>query len=166
MYYWYLLTFITLLGALFVILAKNPMYSVISLVFTLFCISVHYLLLNAQFLFVVNIAVYAGAIMVLFLFVIMMLDLRKNLPDSKSKLVKIGGMCTGLALMVLFYLILRRNEFAPNPSADSQIGMVGNLGQVLFDEYLLPFELISILFFVAMVGAVMLGKREEGERNF
>jgi NADH-quinone oxidoreductase subunit J len=166
MYYWYLLTFITLLGALFVILAKNPMYSVISLVFTLFCISVHYLLLNAQFLFVVNIAVYAGAIMVLFLFVIMMLDLRKNLPDSKSKITKIGGMFTGITFLTILFLILKSNQFAPNPEASSQIGMVGNLGQVLFTEYLLPFELISILFFVAMVGAVMLGKREEGERNF
>jgi NADH-quinone oxidoreductase subunit J len=166
MYYWYLLTFITLLGALFVILAKNPIYSVVSLVFTLFCISVHYLLLNAQFLFVVNIAVYAGAIMVLFLFVIMMLDLRKNLPDSKSKMVKLGGGFVGIALLSTLFVILRKNEFAPNPEADSQIGLVGNLGQVLFTQYLLPFELISILFFVAMVGAVMLGKREEGERNF
>ena len=67
---------------------------------------------------------------------------------------------------MILLAVLRKNEFAPNPTADSQIGLVGNLGKVLFNEYLLPFELISILFFVAMVGAVMLGKREAGERNF
>lgn len=166
MYHWYLLTAITLIGALFVILAKNPMYSVLSLVFTLFCISLHYLFLNAQFLFVVNIAVYAGAIMVLFLFVIMMLDLRRDLPDSKSKLVKIGGGITAAFLLAVMALILRKNEFAPNATADSQVGLVENLGMTLFSQYLLPFELISILFFVAMVGAVLLGKREAGERNF
>jgi NADH-quinone oxidoreductase subunit J len=166
MFHWYLLTAITLIGALFVILTKNPMYSVLSLVFTLFCISLHYLFLNAQFLFVVNIAVYAGAIMVLFLFVIMMLDLRRNLPDSKSKLVKIGGGVTAAVLLAVMILILRKNEFAPNATADSQVGLVENLGLSLFSQYLLPFELITILFFVAMVGAVLLGKREAGERNF
>ncbi len=166
MIHWYILTALTLTGALFVILAKNPIYSVLSLVFTLFCISLHYLMLNAQFLFVVNIAVYAGAIMVLFLFVIMMLDLRKNLPDSKSLVTKIGGGFTALALLSVLLLLLSKNEFAPNPTADSQIGLVGNLGMVLFNQYLLPFELISMLFFVAMVGAILLGKREAGERNF
>lgn len=166
MAYWYFLTALTLLSALMVILSKNPIHSVLYLVFTFFCISGHYVLLNAQFLMVVNIIVYAGAIMVLFLFVIMMLDLRKNLPDSKSNLTKIAGVVTGGTLIVILFAVLRKNEFAPNPTADSQIGLVGNLGQVLFNEYLLPFELISILFFVAMVGAVMLGKREAGERNF
>ena len=166
MVYWYFLTALTLLSALMVILSKNPIHSVLYLVFTFFCISGHYVLLNAQFLMVVNIIVYAGAIMVLFLFVIMMLDLRKNLPDSKSNLTKIAGVVTGGTLIVILLAVLRKNEFAPNPSVDSQIGLVGNLGKVLFNEYLLPFELISILFFVAMVGAVMLGKREAGERNF
>lgn len=166
MAYWYFLTALTLLSALMVILSKNPIHSVLYLVFTFFCISGHYVLLNAQFLMVVNIIVYAGAIMVLFLFVIMMLDLRKNLPDSKTNLTKIAGVITGGTLMVIIFAIFRKNEFAPNPNTDSQIGLVGNLGKVLFSEYLLPFELISILFFVAMVGAVMLGKREAGERNF
>ncbi len=166
MAYWYFLTALTLLSALMVIISKNPIHSVLYLVFTFFCISGHYVLLNAQFLMVVNIIVYAGAIMVLFLFVIMMLDLRKNVPDSKSNLTKIAGVVTGGTLLIILLAILLKNEFAPNPSADSQIGLVGNLGTVLFSEYLLPFELISILFFVAMVGAVMLGKREAGERNF
>jgi NADH-quinone oxidoreductase subunit J len=166
MAYWYFLTALTILSGLMVVISKNPIHSVLYLVFTFFCISGHYVLLNAQFLMVVNIIVYAGAIMVLFLFVIMMLDLRKNQPDSKSNLTKIAGAILGGTFLVVLIAILRNNEFAPNPNIDTQIGMVENLGKVLFSQYLLPFELISILFFVAMVGAVMLGKREAGERNF
>jgi NADH-quinone oxidoreductase subunit J len=166
MIYWYILVALTLAGALTVILVKNPIYSVLALVFTFICISVHYLLLNAQFLFAVNIVVYMGAIMVLFLYTIMMLDLRKNMPESKARWVKIGGIATGVAFLVILVLVLKNNNWAPNPTVDTQIGLVNNLGQVLYTKYLLPFELVTVLFFVAMVGAVMLGKREAGERNF
>ena len=106
--------------------------------------------------------------MVLFLFVIMMFDLKKNQPESKSSLTKLAGSVVAGTLLVLFVAILRKNNL-PVPSEvnfKSQTGMVETLGKMLYSEYLLPFELISILFFVAMVGAVMLGKREAGERNF
>ena len=154
-----------------VVFAKNPIHSVLYLVFTFFCISGHYVLLNAQFLMAVNIIVYAGAIMVLFLFVIMMLDLRKNMPESKTSLVKLAGSVVSGTLLVILVAAFHKNNL-PAPSAEntanftSQTGMVENLGKVLYSEYLLPFELVSILFFVAMVGAVLLGKREAGERNF
>lgn len=151
-----------------VVLAKNPIHSVLYLVFTFFCISGHYVLLNAQFLMAVNIIVYAGAIMVLFLFVIMMFDLRKNQPESKSNLTKLAGSIVAGSLLVVLIALVRQNNFM-TPQAEgfvSQTGMVENLGKVLYSEYLLPFELVSILFFVAMVGAVLLGKREAGERNF
>ncbi|MHA8095065.1 NADH-quinone oxidoreductase subunit J family protein [Aquirufa lenticrescens] len=165
---WYFLSGLTLLSALMVVLAKNPIHSVLYLVFTFFCISGHYVLLNAQFLMAVNIIVYAGAIMVLFLFVIMMFDLRKNQPESKSNLTKLAGSVVAGSLLVVLIALVRQNNFQ-TPLAEgfvSQTGMVENLGKVLYSEYLLPFELVSILFFVAMVGAVLLGKREAGERNF
>jgi NADH-quinone oxidoreductase subunit J len=165
---WYFLSGLTLLSALMVVLAKNPIHSVLYLVFTFFCISGHYVLLNAQFLMAVNIIVYAGAIMVLFLFVIMMFDLRKNQPESKSNLTKLAGSLVAGSLLVVLIALVRQNNFM-TPKAEgfvSQTGMVENLGKVLYSEYLLPFELVSILFFVAMVGAVLLGKREAGERNF
>ncbi len=98
---WYFLSALTLLSALMVVFAKNPIHSVLYLVFTFFCISGHYVLLNAQFLMAVNIIVYAGAIMVLFLFVIMMLDLRKNMPESKSSLVKLAGSVAAGTLLVI-----------------------------------------------------------------
>jgi NADH-quinone oxidoreductase subunit J len=165
---WYFLSGLTLLSALMVVLAKNPIHSVLYLVFTFFCISGHYVLLNAQFLMAVNIIVYAGAIMVLFLFVIMMFDLRKNQPESKSNLTKLAGSVVAGSLLVVLIALVRQNNFM-TPQVEgfvSQTGMVENLGKVLYSEYLLPFELVSILFFVAMVGAVLLGKREAGERNF
>ncbi len=165
---WYFLSGLTLLAALMVVLAKNPIHSVLYLVFTFFCISGHYVLLNAQFLMAVNIIVYAGAIMVLFLFVIMMFDLRKNQPESKSNLTKLAGSVVAGSLLVVLIALVRQNNFM-SPKIEgfnSQTGMVENLGKVLYSEYLLPFELVSILFFVAMVGAVLLGKREAGERNF
>jgi NADH-quinone oxidoreductase subunit J len=165
---WYFLSGLTLLSALMVVLAKNPIHSVLYLVFTFFCISGHYVLLNAQFLMAVNIIVYAGAIMVLFLFVIMMFDLRKNQPESKSNLTKLAGSVVAGSLLVVLIALIRQNNFMTPKSEGfiSQTGMVENLGKVLYSEYLLPFELVSILFFVAMVGAVLLGKREAGERNF
>lgn len=165
---WYFLSGLTLLSALMVVLAKNPIHSVLYLVFTFFCISGHYVLLNAQFLMAVNIIVYAGAIMVLFLFVIMMFDLRKNQPESKSNLTKLAGSVVAGSLLVVLIALVRQNNMIPPRATGfaSQTGMVENLGKVLYSEYLLPFELVSILFFVAMVGAVLLGKREAGERNF
>ncbi|MEY4610106.1 MAG: hypothetical protein RL246_425 [Bacteroidota bacterium] len=165
---WYFLSGLTLLSALMVVFARNPIHSVLYLVFTFFCISGHYVLLNAQFLMAVNIIVYAGAIMVLFLFVIMMLDLKRNQPESKSSLTKLAGSIVAGSLLVIIIALVRQNNL-PAPSESTFVaktGMVENLGQLLYTEYLLPFELISILFFVAMVGAVMLGKREAGERNF
>jgi len=165
---WYFLSGLTLLSALMVVLAKNPIHSVLYLVFTFFCISGHYVLLNAQFLMAVNIIVYAGAIMVLFLFVIMMFDLRKNQPESKSNLTKLAGSVVAGSLLVVLIALVRQNNINTPPLEGfvSQTGMVETLGKVLYSEYLLPFELVSILFFVAMVGAVLLGKREAGERNF
>jgi NADH-quinone oxidoreductase subunit J len=166
---WYFLTALTLLSALMTIIAKNPIHSVLYLVFTFFCISGHYVLLNAQFLMAVNIIVYAGAIMVLFLFVIMMLDLRKNMPDSKSNLTKLAGAILGGTLLVIFIGTMRKASFNQANILEnytSQTGMVESLGKILYRDYILPFELVSVLFFVAMVGAVMLGKREAGERNF
>ncbi|MBB6001824.1 NADH-quinone oxidoreductase subunit J [Arcicella rosea] len=166
MNFWYFLTALTLLSASMVILSKNPIHSVLYLVFTFFCISGHYVLLNAQFLMAVNIVVYAGAIMVLFLFVIMMMDLSKNSPDSKSTLTKLAGAILGGTLLVILIAASRKVDLKDVKPIDAQTGMVEGLGQILYRDYVLPFELVSILFFVAMVGAVMLGKREAGERNF
>src|ERR1043166_7220310 len=101
-YLFYLLSFLAIMFALMVVLSKNPIHSVLYLVLTFFAIAGHYVLLNAQFLAAVHIIVYAGAIMVLFLFVIMLLNLNKETEPHKSTLLKIAAtICSGLLLVVL-----------------------------------------------------------------
>ena len=162
------LTFVALLSALGVVLAKNPVHSVLFLILTFFTLSGHYLLLNAQFLAAVNIIVYAGAIMVLFLFVIMFLNLNEATEPQKPLLAKVAATISGGMLLLIMVAALRNVQPAGyNPATfNSQVGMVDKLGLVLFQQYQLPFELASILLLAAMVGSVMLGKREVGERNF
>ena len=162
------LSFVALLSALGVVLAKNPVHSVLFLILTFFTLSAHYLLLNAQFLAAVNIIVYAGAIMVLFLFVIMFLNLNQDTEPHKPVLAQFSAAIAGGLLLLVMVAALRHVQPLGHDLAtfDSQVGMVNRLGLVLFKEYSLPFELASILLLTALVGSVMLGKRETGERNF
>ena len=164
----YFLAAVTLLCALMVVLARSPVHSVLYLILAFFSLSGHYILLNAQFLAAVNIIVYAGAIMVLFLFVIMFLNLNNDAEPAKGNLVRLSAAVAGGMLLVVMVAALRTANVGTYESAafDSQTGMVENLGIVLFRDFLLPFELASVLFLVAMVGSVMLGKREAGDRNF
>jgi NADH-quinone oxidoreductase subunit J len=155
-----ILSFITILCALYVVTNKNPVHSVLALILTFFSISAHYIILNAQFLAIVNLIVYAGAIMVLFLFVLMLLNLNK---DSEPQ-VKIGwqigaAVAAGLLLVVLAASLHKSSEYVSRNAVEG-VGLVKKLGKVLFTEYLVPFELSGILFLAAMVGAVYLGKRK------
>ena len=167
-YLFYALGLVTLISAMSVVTARNPIHSVLALIFTFFCLTGHYMLLNAQFLAVVNIIVYAGAIMVLFLFAIMFLNLKEDDNESKTTLAKTAAVIVGGVLMVLLLSIF---NVAPtgtfNPGTfDANTGLVERLGIVLYSDYILPFELASVLFLIAMVGAVMLGKREAGDPHF
>lgn len=156
-----LLSFITFLCALYVISSKNPVHSVMALILGFFSISAHYVLLNAQFLAVVNLIVYAGAIMVLFLFVLMLLNLNtENEPVTRIGWQAASAVSAGLMLLVLSAALHKAgDQIVPNPTEN--VGLVKNLGKVLFNEYLVPFELSGILFLAAMVGAVLLGKRDK-----
>jgi len=115
----WILSVVALFSALMVVTSRNPVHSVLWLIVTFFAISGHYILLNAQFLAIVNIIVYAGAIMVLFLFVIMLMNVNQSADPSKIK----------------------------------------TLGKTLFTDYVLPFEISSVLFLSAMVGAVIIAKK-------
>ena len=148
-----------------VVFSKNPVHSVLYLIITFFAIAGHYLLLNAQFLFVTHIIVYAGAIMVLFLYVIMLLNLNHESEPHKSSLLKIAASICGGMLMVLLVASLKGTEHLKQPSVEvKDMGLVNSLGSVLFTEFLLPFEVCSILLLAAMVGAVMLAKSEKNEK--
>jgi len=156
----YFLSFVAVLSALMVVFSKNPVYSVLYLIITFFCIAGHYILLNAQFLAVVHVIVYAGAIMVLFLYVIMLLNLNEEAEPHKSTILRITAtICAGLLMIVLIGSLKGTEQMIQQQTTDTNIGLVSNLGKVMLTDFLLPFEITSILLLVAMVGAVMLGKK-------
>jgi NADH-quinone oxidoreductase subunit J len=164
-YIFYILAFLSILFALLVIFSENPIHSCLYLVLTMFCIAANYFLMNAQFLGIVQLIVYAGAIMVLFLFTIMLLNLNKESEPTTSIIKKVIGVLGGgtLLLIFTFYLIkstdpLQMPMILPN---NNQIGLIQNLGKSLFTDYVFPFEVISILILTAMVGAVIIGKKDK-----
>jgi NADH-quinone oxidoreductase subunit J len=160
--FWFL-SVLALFSALMVITSKNPVYSVLWLILVFFSISGHYLLLNAQFLAIVNIIVYAGAIMVLFLFVIMFMNLNRDSEPRKNKWLKLAGAVAGGCLLLVLVAALKSAETKSTmiEAGTGDIGLIENLGKALFKDYVVPFEISSVLFLSAMVGAVILGKREK-----
>jgi NADH-quinone oxidoreductase subunit J len=149
--------------ALLVVLQRNPMYSALYLIVTLFCLALLYLQLGAQFLSVSQVIVYAGAIMVLFLFVIMLLNQDKPM-DTEPTLRLQNPMAAILGLLLFLELMaIATIAVAPNPPANvagASPGTVESVAEALFTRYLFPFELTSVMLLVGMVGVVVLAKRK------
>ena len=158
--FWFL-TVVALGCALGVILSRNPVSSVLFLIMTFFAISGHYVLMNAQFLAIVNVIVYAGAIMVLFLFVIMLMNLNADTEPQKNKLVQFAGVISGGILFLVVLAALKSSTVKTLEQTATDIGLIKNLGKTLFTKFVLPFEISSVLFLSAMIGAVVLGKKGE-----
>jgi NADH-quinone oxidoreductase subunit J len=157
----FILAALSIMSALFVVFSKNPIYSVIWLIVCFFTIAGHYIMLNAQFLAIVHIIVYAGAIMVLMLFTVMLLNLNKATEPHKPLLYKVAAMVSGGLMLLVLLASMRSTELGPYAApAYSESGFVQNVGMVLFTEFLLPFEMTSVLFIAAMIGAVVLAKKE------
>ena len=160
-YLFFFLSAVALISAMLVLLSKKPIHSVLYLTLTFFTLAGHYILLNAQFLAVVHIIVYAGAIMVLFLYVVMMLNLNKEIEPHKKNIPKVAAVIASGVFMLMLIGLLKGAETNMLPAArNSNIGLINSLGTVLFKEYMLPFELSAVLFLSAMVGAVFLSKKE------
>ena len=158
----YFLAFLAILSGLMVVFSKNPVHSVLYLILTFFAIAGHYVLMNAQFLAAVHIIVYAGAIMVLFLFVIMLLNLNEKLEPQKSTLLKGAAIVGAGSLLLVFVAAIKQIGGTEIVNLKpTEIGLVKNLGMVLFKDYMLPFEMASILLLSAMVGSVLLAKKEK-----
>ncbi|MHA6696250.1 NADH-quinone oxidoreductase subunit J family protein [Chryseobacterium sp. A301] len=158
----FLVAAIALASAFYFVFAKSPMYAVLSLIVTMFSIAGMYVLLNAQFLGIVQIIVYAGAIMVLFLYILMMLNLNEMDESKKQNTLKFIGVFAGGILLIGMLGAFRgvsENIYAAE-GTDYTVGLTKNLGRLLFNEYVLPFELASILILAGIVGAVLIGKRE------
>lgn len=159
--FWFL-SALAVVAGIGVVLSKNPVYSVLWLIVVFFAISGHYILMNAQFLAIVNIIVYAGAIMVLFLFVIMLMNLNADAEPARHVYLKMAGVVAGMCLMIVFVAALSRSQdIKISLARGTDIGLIQILGRALFNEYVIPFEISSILFLSAMVGAVVIGKKEE-----
>jgi NADH-quinone oxidoreductase subunit J len=161
LYIFLTLAVISLVTALLMVLSRNPVHSVLFLILTFFTLAGQYILLNAQFLAVVHIIVYAGAIMVLFLFVLMLLNLSRDTEPQKSNLWKLSGAIASGLLLVTLVGAMRGGIALQIPEAENPgVGLVENLGKVLFTDFVVPFEIAGILFLAAMVGAVLVGKRD------
>jgi NADH-quinone oxidoreductase subunit J len=154
---------LTIGSALMVVISKHPVRSVLYLVLTFFMISANYVLMNAQFLAIVNIIVYAGAIMVLFLFVLMLLNLSQENEPKTSLFVKLASVITGGLLFVVLIAAFKDGVIVAQTAGidGNDQGLVQNLGQLLFSKYVVPFEVSSVLFIASMVGAILLAKREK-----
>jgi NADH-quinone oxidoreductase subunit J len=161
----WLLALIALTAAVSMILQGNPVHSALFLIVTLLSVAGLFLLLSAHFLAVIQIIVYAGAIMVLFLFVIMLLDVRRpEAPSSRVKLQKSLGVLLGVAFFLETVFVLRSGAIsemaaaAATPAAPD-FGTALALGRALFTGYFFPLQLAAVLLFIALIGAIVLSKR-------
>ena len=157
------LSAITLATAFLTIFTKNPSHSAIYLVICFSSITGHYLLLNAQFLGIVNFIVYTGAIMVLFLFTLMLMNLNKEDEVHKPRVTRLAAVvlfCV-MCLVLLAIFINSKPIVGDYDSTGEDYQSTKVLGNVLLNEYMLPFEYVSILLLVAMIGVVLLSKKEK-----
>ena len=150
------------LAAAGVVVARSPMYAAMSLVAAFFCLAGIYVLLSAHLIAFMQILVYAGAVMVLFLFVIMLLSLgNEHLQPEKQKAMQLLGVLGAVALVALVAYASRiATADAEAAAVAADFGTVKAVGRALFTKYLLPFEATSLLLLVAIVGAVVVAKEK------
>jgi NADH-quinone oxidoreductase subunit J len=159
-YLFYFFSILAVFSSVMVLMSKKPIHSVLYLTLAFLAIAGHFILLNAQFIAIVNVIVYAGAIMVLFLFTVMLLNLNLTVDQKKPAIIRVTAVITaGLLFLTIAGAMRRMDMQFTDINVTSQIGLVKNLGKILFSEFRLPFEVSGILFLSAMVGAVMLGKK-------
>lgn len=160
----FVLATVAIAAALGMLISKNPVNSALWLILNLFCVAGLYLTVNAEFVAVIQVLVYAGAIMVLFLFVIMLLNL-SELPDVKRvDWRRVIAFILGMGLLsMLMFVVASSLDMLPDPvSLDvaAQTGSATELGKVLFTRYAMPLEIIGLLLLAATIGAVVIAKRK------
>ena len=162
----YILATITLGTGILTVLAKNPIHSAVYMVVCFFSIAGHYLLLNAQFLAIVHIIVYSGAIMILFLFTIMLMNLNKEDEVHKPRITRLGAIVSFcLVCLVLIAIFTNSKPIVGEYVATGEdYQSINVLGKILLNEYMVPFEFASILLLTAMIGTVLLSKKEKLEK--
>ena len=154
---------LTLIFGAAVVLNRNPVASALSLVMSFLGLAALFMSLNAYFIGIIQVLVYAGAVMVLFLFIIMLLDLRAEEGRQINWLASAGGLTVALILLGQIFSVVRHFTIAHKafpPLPGSRIDDVRNIGAALFENYNLPFQIIGVLVLVATIGVVLLSKRE------
>jgi NADH-quinone oxidoreductase subunit J len=153
-------------SAFLTVFSRNPIHSAIYLVICFFSIAGHYLLLNAQFLAIVHIIVYSGAIMILFLFTIMLMNLNKEDEVHKPRITRLGAIVSFcLVCLVLIAIFTNSKPIVGEYVATGEdYQSINVLGKILLNEYMVPFEFASILLLTAMIGTVLLSKKEKLEK--
>ena len=155
----YLFSLLAIASALLFVTRRNAVPAALWLVNTMFALSGLYVLLDAPFVGVIQVLVYAGAIMVVFVFVVMLLNLgRTGLTDLRGLGARIGAGFVGLALLANLLVVLR-DRLPRLPLAAAQDNVVTPVAASLFSDYLIAFELTSVVLLVAIVGAVLLAKK-------
>jgi NADH-quinone oxidoreductase subunit J len=170
--HFYLFGLLAIASSIAFVTRKSPVSAALWLVSTMFCLAALYVMLEAHFIGVIQVLVYAGAIMVVFLFVVMLLNLGEAsaIADTRGKWGRLAAGLLGLALLAQVMALTGKRlpaPFTPGGGYDSvavrDLGAVGSVAQPLFNEYLLAFELTSILLLVAIVGAVVIGRRRQAD---
>ena len=179
---------IAVAASILVVAMRNPVHSALFLLLTFLCVAVLFVMKSAEFVAAVQVLVYAGGIMVLFLFVVMLINYRQLPEDRVMSKVWMAGIGVGLAVFVLLFSLVRNGAYADQaPDADKKLGTVKEtylaehpsdpnklvrrtrdrenrnaeaVGMALYQDYLVPFEVVSLFLLVAMIGAIVIGKRE------
>ncbi|MBC7847016.1 MAG: NADH-quinone oxidoreductase subunit J [Flavobacterium sp.] len=161
-----ILAVITLFTAFMTIYSRKPMHSAIYLLICFTSITGHYLLLNAQFLAMVNLIVYIGAIMILIVFTIMLMNLNKENEVYKPRITRLGAIVTFclMCLVLIAMFINSKPIVGEYTTTGEDYQSIKVLGKVLLNEYMVPFEFASVLLLVAMIGAVLLSKKEKTKK--
>lgn len=144
------------------IISKNQAYNALFLILAFACLGGIFGLLDAPFIAVIQIIIYAGAIMVLFIFVIMMVNIRQGIPAEKKKWTLYLSLVLAAVLIIELFLSVKGAFLLPGSNLQEEASPV-NLGRLLFTKYLYPFEITSILIIAALVGSIVLVKRKERE---
>jgi NADH-quinone oxidoreductase subunit J len=157
----YIFAAVAVIAALNMVLQRTPVYSALSLIVVLCSLAVVYLLLSGPFMAVIQVIVYAGAIMVLFVFVIMLLNAGHEVPSQRSHMAKwLGAPLIGAFLAEMLMIIWDQFPPAATAALPAPDGSPAGIGHLLFKDYVLPFEVTSVLILVAVLGAVILAKKE------
>jgi NADH-quinone oxidoreductase subunit J len=159
----YILAIGTIVSGVMVVVQKNPVICAMFLVTVMLCLAGIYLLLFAEFIAAIQVIVYAGAVMVLFLFVIMLLNLEKEVKaNTRSPFQKTAGLVLGILLAgILAAAVFAAGQPVPGPRVEP--GTVSNsvfIGRMLFSRYLLPFEITSVILLIAIIGVILIGKKK------